>query len=179
MYQKHLLEVFFINSKKDMKQKKIGFTALLLICTGITLLHAQQSANAAGGDATGSAGSASFSVGQVAYTYVAGSNAFSNQGVQQPYEFFTVGINNYPAITLSLSVFPNPTPNIINLKVESGDFENLALTLYDINGKAIISQKVNSALTQVAMQSLAAGSYLLRVNDMEKELKTFKIIKNN
>jgi hypothetical protein len=162
-----------------MTHKKRGLALLLMLCTGFTALHAQQSANAAGGDASGSGGSASYSIGQVVYTMASGSNGTSNQGVQQPYEFFTVGIDNFPAITLSLSVFPNPTPNIINLKVESGDFENLSITLYDISGKALISQKVSSALMQVPMQTLAAGSYLLRVNNTEKELKTFKIIKTN
>jgi hypothetical protein len=160
-----------------MKQKKISFTVLLVLCMGITTLKAQQSANAAGGDASGSGGSASYSVGQVVYTAVSGSNGNSNQGVQQPYEFFVLGIDNYPAINLTMSVFPNPTQNLINLKVESGSIDNLNFVLYDITGKAIISQKLTSTLTQVPLQNLAAGTYLLRVNDTQKELKTFKIIK--
>jgi hypothetical protein len=162
-----------------MKQKKITLTVLLALGMGITALYAQQSSNAAGGDAGGSGGSASYSVGQVVYTAVSGSNGNSNQGVQQPYEFFVLGIDNYPAISLSMSVFPNPTQNIVNLKVESGSIDNLNFILYDINGQAIIREKLISTLTQVAMQNLAAGSYLLRVNDTQKELKTFKIIKTN
>jgi len=149
---------------------------------GITLLHAQQSANAAGGDATGNGGSASFSVGQVAYTYVAGSNASSNQGVQQPYEFFPdtgLGIDEEKDISLSMSVFPNPTQVLVNLKVESGDFENFSFQLFDISGKLLLTQKISSELTIVPMQTLASGSYLLRVVDSQKELKSFKVIKNN
>jgi len=163
-----------------MKHKKIRFTVLLILCMGITLLHAQQSANAAGGDATGSGGSASFSVGQVAYTYVAGSSAYSNQGVQQPYEFFQlVGINEEKGISLSMSVFPNPTQVLINLKIESGVFENLSFQLFDISGKLLLTQKISSALTTVPMQTLASGAYLLQVVEQQKQLKTFKIIKNN
>ena len=161
-----------------MKQKKIKFTVLLLLCMGITLLHAQQSANAAGGDATGNNGSASFSVGQVAYTYVAGSSISSNQGVQQPYEFFLVGINEEKGISLSMSVFPNPTQVLVNLKIESGDFENLSFQLFDISGKLLLTQKISSALTAVPMQTLASGAYLLQVVEQQKQLKTFKIIKN-
>ena len=162
-----------------MKQKKIQFTVLLLLCLGITALHGQQSSNASGGDAAGAGGSASYSVGQVAYTSVSGTTGTSNQGVQQPYEFFVVGVDNYPAITLSLSVFPNPTQDEINLKVENGDFTGLNFTLYDLSGKAIMSEEVSSVLTVVPMQKLASATYLLRVNNAQNELKTFKIIKTH
>jgi hypothetical protein len=41
----------------------------------------------AGGEATGSGGSVSYSVGQVVYTTNTGINGSVAQGVQQPYEF--------------------------------------------------------------------------------------------
>jgi hypothetical protein len=162
-----------------MKQKKIGFTVLLLLCLGITTLKAQQSANAAGGDATGTGGSASYSVGQVAYTSVTGSNGSSNQGVQQPYEFFVTGIDDYKDISLTVTVFPNPTQSVVNLKVESTAFENLSFQLYTVNGQLLASSKITEALTTIPMQALAAGPYLLRVVNSEKPLKSFTIIKNN
>ena len=162
-----------------MTQKKISLTVLLLLCIGITALQAQQSANAAGGNATGSGGSAAFSVGQPAYQYVSGSNANSNQGVQQPYEFFTVGIDDNKDITLNMSVFPNPTQVQVNLRIESSAFENMAFELYDINGKLLLSEKISSALTVVPMETLASAPYLLRVLNGQKQLKTFRIIKNN
>ena len=156
---------------------KKQLTILLMLCIAIT--QAQQSANAAGGNAIGSGGSASYSVGQVSYTAITGVSGNSYQGVQQPYKIFSpLGINNYPAITLAMSVFPNPTQTLINLKIEN-DNKTLWFVLYDLTGKIITVQKIYDNLTQVPMQNLAAGSYLLKVNDAEKELKTFKIIKNN
>ena len=47
---------------------------------------AQESINATGGDASGSAGSASYSVGQVAYQTLAGTNGSIAEGVQQAYK---------------------------------------------------------------------------------------------
>ncbi len=162
-----------------MKQKTIGFTVLLLLCLGITTLKAQQSANAAGGDATGAGGSASYTVGQVAYTSLTGTNGSSNQGVQQPYEFFITGIDNNPAISLSMSVFPNPTLSTVNLKVERALSENMLFQLYDMEGRQLLEQRISGSLTVVPMQPLAAGSYLLKVMDAQNPLKTFTIIKNN
>jgi hypothetical protein len=162
-----------------MKKTKISQTVLLLLCMGITALHAQQSANAAGGDAQGSGGSASFSLGQPTYTYISATGNSSNQGVQQPYEFFTVGIDEPKDISLLMSVFPNPAQVMVNLKIESPGFENLSYQLFDMNGRLLLTQKISNPLTEVPMQTLAVGPYLLRVVDAQKELKTFKIIKNN
>lgn len=162
-----------------MKQKEISLTVVLLLIIGITALQAQQNANAAGGDASGSGGSASYSVGQVSYTYVTGSNGFSSQGVQQPYEFFPDGIIDVNNISLTMTVYPNPTQAIVNLKVESQGFENLSFQLYDLDGQLLLSQKTVGALTIVPMQTLTSGAYLLKVSDSQNALKTFTIIKNN
>src|ERR1700722_13288963 len=100
-----------------MKQKKLSLIISLILCLGTTALYAQQDADAAGGDASGSGGTASYSIGQVVYTYVAGSSGSSNQGVQQPYEFFfPAGITETKGISLSMTVYPNPTQALVNLK---------------------------------------------------------------
>jgi hypothetical protein len=167
---------YLLTQLLTMKRKKVFFI-IALLCMGFSGLFAQQSANAAGGDASGSGGSASYSVGQVVYTYASGTTGSSNQGVQQPYEFFTTGIDDNKAISLMLSAFPNPTQFTVNLKVENGDFEGLSFQLFDISGQQLLNEKVANALTVVPMQTLAAGSYLLRVTDAVKAVKTFTIIK--
>ena len=162
-----------------MKRKKTILTLLLLAGMSISALHAQQSANAAGGDATGSGGSASYSIGQVVYTAATGSSATSNQGVQQPYEFFVTGISETPGIGLEVSAFPNPTPAMLNLKVEAGkDLTGMSYELFDITGKQLLTRQVTASLSQIAMQSFASGTYMLRVLDNQKTIQSFTIIKN-
>jgi hypothetical protein len=158
--------------------RKKNFVILLLGCF-VRCLHAQQSTNAAGGNATGSGGSASYSLGQVAYHYYTGSGDSSSEGVQQPYEFFVTGINEYKNISLTMAVFPNPAQALVNLKIEGGEFQNLSFRLYDLSGRLLDVQSINEALTTVPIQNLSSGTYLLSVLDPEKILKTFKIIKNN
>jgi len=162
-----------------MKQAKSILLILTLLFAGLVPLRAQQSANAAGGDATGSGGSASYSVGQPVYTYVSGATASSNQGVQQPYEFFTVGIDDNKFINLLINEFPNPAQSVLNLKVENTTLDNLSFMLYDVTGKLLMSQKIAGALTVIPIQKFAAGPYLLSVTDDKKIVKTFNIIKNN
>ena len=64
--------------------KKIFF--LIIFAFTITLIQAQQTTVAAGGDASGIGGTFSYSIGQVVYTYIYGSDVLVAQGVQQPYE---------------------------------------------------------------------------------------------
>jgi len=152
---------------------------LAVLCIGTTELRAQQDADAAGGDATGSGGSASFSIGQVAYTYLSGTDGTSNQGVQQPYEFFITGIDENKSITLTMTAFPNPTQTIVHLKIESESLENFNYRLTDIGGRVITVASINSSLTVIHMEGLASGAYALAVSGSGETLKTFTIIKYN
>ena len=158
-----------------MKHKKTIFSVAFLLL-GLGGLHAQESPTATGGEATGVGGSACYSIGQVVYTTNTGSNGSVEQGVQQPYEISaTVGINE-SSISLEMSVYPNPTTNYLTLKVEIT--KNLSYQLFDMQGKVIVSKKITDNTTTVVMESLPTSTYLLKVTDSNKTVKTFKIIKN-
>lgn len=157
---------------------KVTITSIVFILLGLGGLHAQESSSATGGKATGSGGTASYSVGQVVYTTNTGTNGSVAQGVQQPFEISTtVGINE-TSINLEMSVYPNPTSNYLSLKVESEKLENLSYQLIDLQGKIIESKKVNSTNTTVAMESLPTATYFLKISDNKQVVKTYKIIKN-
>ena len=152
-----------------------SLTAIIaLICT--VGLHAQETVPATGGEATGTGGTASYTIGQVVYTTATGTNGSVAQGVQQPYEISTtLGINE-TAINLEMNVYPNPTTNYLTLKVEKT--EGLTFQLYNLQGKVITNKKVNSATTTVAMENLPTATYFLNVVKNKQIVKTFKIIKN-
>ena len=135
-----------------MKQKKIKLSVLLL-AIGITA-QAQQATISSGGDALGSGGTASYSVGQVVYTTNSGSNGSVSQGVQQVYGIFALGIKE-TALNSSISVFPNPTSD--NLTLEISDFKNekLAYQLYDVQGKLVSSEPLSIGQTQINTVSLS------------------------
>jgi len=158
-----------------MKHKKT-MTSVAFLLLGLGGLHAQESPTAAGGEATGTGGTASYSVGQVAYATNTGSNGSVLQGVQQPFEISTtVGINE-TSIHLEMSVYPNPTTDYLTLKVE--DNSNLSYQLYDLQGKVIENKKVNANSTIITMEALPKATYFLTVTDNKNTVKTFKVIKN-
>jgi hypothetical protein len=140
--------------------------------------QAQKDVMAAGGNATGSGGSASYSVGQVVYTTATGTNGSANQGVQQPYEIFVVGVDKNPGINLQVTVYPNPASVQVTLNIGSLDPENLVYLLYDLQGKKLESQNIRSELTVIPVANLLPGTYILKVLDSQSLLRTFKIIKN-
>ena len=67
-----------------MKYKKT-ITSVAFLLLGLGGLHAQESPTASGGEATGTGGTASYSVGQVVYTTNTDATGTVTQGVQQAY----------------------------------------------------------------------------------------------
>ncbi len=151
---------------------------IILLCIGITTAKAQQSNNTSGGNATGTGGSISYSVGQMSYTTNTGTSGSASAGVQQPYEISTVtGLVDSKELKIQLSAFPNPTFDNLILKVESNITKSLSYQLFDLNGKLLAAQKLEGGETKVAMNHYAAATYFLKILDNNNNIKTFKIIK--
>lgn len=152
---------------------------IFFLCSFFFVLsgNAQQSLNASGGNGIGTGGSFSYTVGQIDYVSATGTNGSISQGVQQPFEIFTLGTDNFPSIQLEVIVYPNPTTDNVNLSITNLSIDNLYFELYDILGKTIAKQKIISNETQISMENLSAGNYFIVVNENNKNLKTFKIIK--
>ena len=162
-----------------MRHKKLKLSAVLLLGLGLTELQAQESVNATGGNASGSGGSASYSVGQVVYTTNTGTNGSVSQGVQQPYEISVVtGLEEAKGINLSISVYPNPTTDYLTLEIKEFELSNLHFQLYDMSGKLLKSEKITGSQTSIVMGNLVPATYFVKVVQGNKEVKTFKIIKN-
>ena len=162
-----------------MKHKRLKLSALLFLGLGLTGLQAQESVNATGGDALGSGGSASYSVGQVAYTTNTGTNGSVSEGVQQPFEISVVtGIEEAKGINLSVSAYPNPTTDYLTLDVKDVELLNLHFQMYDMNGKLLQNEKITGNQTSIVMSNLVPATYFVKVIQGNKEFKTFKIIKN-
>jgi opacity protein-like surface antigen len=154
---------------------------ILLLVTGTLwacLAQAQESANASGGDATGSGGTIAYSIGQVVYTTYTGSSGSVAQGVQQAYEIFTVDIEE-TTLSISLIAFPNPTADNLTLQISDFNKENLTYQFYDIGGKLLSNGQVTGQQTEINTSSLPPATYFINVlNQEDKKVQSFKIIKN-
>ena len=162
-----------------MRHKKLKLVAVLLLGLGLTGLQAQESLNATGGDASGSGGAASYSIGQIVYTTNTGTNGSVAQGVQQPYEIAVVtGIEEAEEITMSISAYPNPTTDYLILNINEFDISNLMYQLFDMNGKLLQDEIITGKQTRIYMSDFVAASYFVRVIQGNKEIKTFIVVKN-
>lgn len=161
-----------------MKNKIDYLSALFLLGLSCSMANAQSSLNASGGNATGAGGSASYSVGQLAYTVATGSGGSAIAGVQHAFEIFTSSHEELESIKLSLSVFPNPATTLVNLQVTDPKWSDLSFQLFDLNGKMLLNQKVIGETTAISLQNQPVGSYFLKVSHGENEIKSFKILKN-
>lgn len=157
------------------KYLKLMFSVAISLL-GMSALHAQSSINAAGGDATGSGGSMSFSIGQLFYEPTSGSEGTVEPGVQHAYEIETLAVDDVQ-LDQSLNIYPNPTADYLNIK--KGDIKgNLNYQLYDMQGKMVKQGLLRSGDMQINMQTFPVSAYILRIIAVESgKTKTFKVIK--
>lgn len=154
---------------------------MLLFSTLSVIAFGQSAIVPVGGDAQNANGSVSYTVGQVMTQTAANSNGSISvaEGVQQPYEIQTVGVNPYPQITLSAVVFPNPTENMAQLMLNGFDIPDggLQAHLFDSKGKLLQLIPVTEDLTSFQIGQYATGTYYLELRNGKQPLKTFKVVR--
>ena len=157
------------------------FSTISLFMLAVMSLSAQSALVGTGGEASGSGGSVSYSVGQIAVQSNSEGNTSISEGVQQPYEIQTIGIDNYPGITLNAVVYPNPTQGTVILSIDSFDsFSDIVFArLYDGNGKQIRVIRIADHQTEIGMESLSTGTYYLNLFSGKQMLKSFKVVKTS
>ena len=162
--------------RKHLWPKLLLLFVFTIMCT---IVYAQESVNASGGNASGTGGSVSYSVGQMVYTTNTGTNGSVAHGVQQPYEISVItAIEQAKDIDLVCSAYPNPTAGLFTLKIINYKSEKLAYQLYDIAGKILENKDITSIETAISLVDYTSAVYFLKLTDNNEEIKVFKIIKN-
>lgn len=140
----------------------------------------QTSLVSSGGDVNGSNGSVSFSIGQICYATVQGSNGLILEGVQQPFEIIDVSaIKEFPSEICSIVVFPNPTTKYVTISTQNTtQIENFCYQLLDANGRIIKTKAIQSENEQIDFSELLPSIYFLKIFQENREVKNFKIVKS-
>lgn len=161
-----------------MRNQQLITATLLLVGLSSTIpSFGQQNTVSSGGVASGSGGTVTYSIGQVAYSNETGTNGNVNQGVQQPYEFYSLGVNE-SSLNFNLSAFPNPTTDVIYLTIDNFQGEQLSYQLIDMNGKLISKQAILEKETAINMESLPSANYFINLVLNNEIVQAYKIIKN-
>jgi len=160
-----------------MKQKNRTLIPLLLLSLFSEAISGQVTVPAAGGTAAGTGGTVTYTVGQIAFSTLTGSNGFIIQGVQQPFEISTITGIEEETISLDYLVYPNPVSGMLRLIIGAPDPENYRFQLFNLNGILLLNSKITERDTEVSMEHLLPSIYFIRVLRGNIEVKLFKIVK--
>jgi hypothetical protein len=103
------------------------------------------------------------------------SNWISSSVIQTGQTCVTLSVGDHDLdLSSSLKVYPNPASSAFFIDSES----NGTIVIFDILGKIVQTQKLNSGTTTLDLGSTPNGVYLLKVTNEKNQSKTVKLIKN-
>ncbi len=98
------------------------------------------------------------------------------QGFQQPgLTIIDMGTSVNTTLSIEMSVYPNPTSGLIYLKTDYQD--NLSYQLIDETGKMILGENIQSDVETIDLSNLPTSTYIVRVIQDNKLLKSYQVIK--
>lgn len=160
-----------------MKKIKIHLSLIIILLFNYSV-QAQESVNGSGGEATGTGGTASYSVGQVVYQTHTGTSNSEAQGVQQPYEISVISsTTTIKDKDFNCKVYPNPSVEYLIIELEELS-KDMQYALYSVDGKLLKSSMISDQKSSLSMQEYVPATYLLELKKGDENIQTFKIIKN-
>ncbi|HQO31849.1 MAG TPA: T9SS type A sorting domain-containing protein [Chitinophagales bacterium] len=103
------------------------------------------------------------------------------QGFHQNVHAITTGIK-MNSLDVSVTVFPNPTANKLQIELAKPDTDELTLLLFDMNGSIVSQSKLGRdiQLQNIDVSALAAGVYFLQIaNPAKNQINIYKVEKIN
>ena len=90
-------------------------------------------------------------VSQGVYSTNIGANGTVAQGLQQPFEISVVsGIEEAKGIQLTVSAYPNPTTDYLQLQVNASttlSIQSMSYQLYDMNAKLLQTETISANIS--------------------------------
>ncbi|MBQ0769757.1 MAG: T9SS type A sorting domain-containing protein [Bizionia sp.] len=86
----------------------------------------------------------------------------------------TLGVNDNTMVK-DIVIYPNPTHGLLTINNNKGI--DMQVTIYDINGRVLISKSNNDTMTTLDMTNFSNGIYLLRIQTESGDFSK-KVIKN-
>lgn len=88
-----------------------------------------------------------------------------------------VGVETLAYKTLCFQLFPNPAQNSITLQLADDPVPHISTQIRNLTGQTVIKQALHSKETQIAMDHLPAGIYLVAIRGVNGDLATQKLVK--
>lgn len=166
------------------KSKPIAMlgVAMLMGTTSYTQSIALQSVNSGGTKMTQANGSLSFTVGELVVLSQTDSDGNTlGGGFTAGATLTTVNVQETDAAILDVKVYPNPTRELVNIQINHSSFDQVVITITDLQGKEVYSGKYAGISNVIGINtaSYATGNYVLSLKNLNNQvLGTYKIIKH-
>ncbi|MBY5959700.1 T9SS type A sorting domain-containing protein [Membranicola marinus] len=141
------------------------------------VLHAQQAVVTAGASLSHSTGSISYSVGLIPFKRYDTSSGSLTEGLFHIYRVktFRAADGIKPS---HVTIFPNPTPDWINIRMDNHSADPMTAVLSDIKGRTMTTIKLQDHHEgRLSLHKYKSGVYFLSIRKGSAPLETFKIIK--
>lgn len=152
---------------------------ILLFLVGGTYCSCSQSQKvnaSSGGHFQNQSFSVAFTLGETMIQTLENSDKKVTQGFQQS-DLIVTAIEEVKGFTFHINAYPNPVTNVINLLIDNELPEAASYSLFDMNGRLVARENMESLITKIPVQHLVSSTYFLKVMQGSTSVKTFKIIK--
>ena len=148
----------------------------IIIFSGITVT-AQEVVASSGGSASITGYKVDWTLGEPVIETLPGSVNILTQGMHQT-KLTVTGLEELIIPGLEIRVYPNPTSDLLIIEViQTGNY-SFRYELFDITGRKMAMNKMNSNIEEIDMSNFVSGFYLLQVLNSDSEhVKVCKIIK--
>ena len=156
---------------------------LLVTTTGQAQSISPQSVNSAGIKMTQSNGSLSFTVGELVVLTQIDANGNSLVGGftnSSTISTTVLSVQEPDAAVLQVSIFPNPTTDLVQLQIKEANIDEMELELSDLTGKILYSAQYRLMHQNIGINTAGypSGVYLLTLKKQNGQiLGTYKIVK--
>jgi hypothetical protein len=153
---------------------KYIFISFLFILFNSYFSQAQITFNANGADIYSSNGSISLSIGELFYLNK-GENYNQAEGIQNG----LVSYNTTSKTNLTISIYPNPTNDFINIKVKDLNIKNLSYCIYNNAGNELSKGYLFNNESIISFMRFPPAIYLLKIYSAQNTILTYQILKIN
>lgn len=159
-----------------MKNKYIFLVVLSFF--SIPNAFSQKNTVASGGTASGGGGSSTYTIGQIDYTFHSDSISSISQGVQHAFEVYFLDLENVVFNSSNVNIYPNPVLTEINISMANLAKDNYSFEILDLKGAILYKGILNSGLTQIQLDDISTGLYMIKIQSSKGYIQTYKFIKN-
>ncbi len=169
--------------KKNKSKPIVLLGAAMLIGTmSYAQLIAPQSVNSGGTKMTQANGSLSFTVGELVVLSQTDSQGNTlGSGFAAGATLTTVNVTETDASILDVKVYPNPTSDLVNIRINHSSIEQVVVSITDLQGKEVYNGKYAAISNVIGINTAAyaTGTYMLTLKNLNNQLLgTYKIIKH-